>query len=562
MRDRTNNYAISESRTAFLIIAVVLLLHGYLFADYFGIYEDDYIWMLTLPPMGWSFQDFCHTLGEIWSHWIIYQGRPLSFSFNAIIAYVSGKAPSLGFGYAIGYLILLLNGCLLFKVLRNVLPFAGALVGTLAYVTFVPDVAGVILMHRMLHLSMTFLMIAILLYQRSSYFLAYIVATLTLFTYESFYLPFLIAPVLRRDFRKRPLRTFLFHCLLFFGIAGVVVIVRSSQGDERSGMITGSLFNNLSRILEACLFGLWTCLRSSFYDVFARSIAGSTSITLITAACGAIIIGLLSWHKLMGNVRHRFLRKAPLLLCRYGWIVSGGMLAVAFSYCLSFRANYFPPTMTQGRLSFVHLSAGFGWSVAFGTIFTCVYDVFSSKRRWLWVATLCYFGFLINYGLVIQQTDYVANWRQQERLWKELISFSGNFEDDEIILLDMETVPGTPGFYRWGSFGTKAFDALRFFLQFPKEWKKPPRVFGLDDSTDTDVRSDGVCIHTPYWISDIWPIIRDGNFIYFRVVNGELRALDEPKTVHGRTLVPKHVDPLRPEKYKVTSIYRKVFRND
>ena len=142
MRDQPNKYAVSEFCLAFTIIAVVLLLHDYLFADYFGLYEDDYIWVLTLPPMGWSFQDLCRTLGEIWSHWIIYQGRPLGFSFNAIIAYISGKAPFLGFGYAIGYLIQLLNGCLLCKVLLNVLPFAGALVGTLAYVTFVPDVAG------------------------------------------------------------------------------------------------------------------------------------------------------------------------------------------------------------------------------------------------------------------------------------------------------------------------------------------------------------------------------------------------------------------------------------
>jgi hypothetical protein len=75
--------------------------------------------------MGWSFQDLCHTLREIWSYWITYQGRPLGFSFNAIIAYISGMAPSLSFEYAIGYLILLLNGCLLFRVVRKVLPFAG-----------------------------------------------------------------------------------------------------------------------------------------------------------------------------------------------------------------------------------------------------------------------------------------------------------------------------------------------------------------------------------------------------------------------------------------------------
>jgi hypothetical protein len=562
MRNPPNNYAVSEFRTAFVIIAVVVLLRDYFFSDYFGIYEDDYIWVLTLPPMGWSFQDFCHTLGEIWSHWIIYQGRPLGFSLNAIMAYISGKAPSLGFGYTIGYLILLFNGCLLFKVVRNVLPFAGALVGTLAYVTFAPDVAGVILMHRMLHLSMSFLLIATLLYQRRLYALAYVVATLSLFTYESFYLPFLVAPVLRKDFRNHPLKSILIHCSLFFAIAGAVLVVRSSQGDQRSALITASTINIFSRVVAASLYGLLTCLTSGFYVGVARGIAGATATTLFNAACGVMIVGILAWHRLTGSRTHHLLPKVSLLRYRYGWILLGGVIAIAFSYCLAFRVDYFPPTMTLGRLSFVHQSAGFGWSLAFGTIFSCAYEVFFSIRRWLWIATLCYFGLLINYGLVIQQTDYVANWRQQVTLWRQLIAFSGNFEDNEIILLDMETVPETPGFHRWSSFGWKSFDALRFFLKFPRNWKEPPRVFGLDDTTVTDERPEGICIHTPNWNADIWPIIRDGNFIYFRIVNGELQALDKPVVIHGRTLAPKHVDAARPEKYKMSVIYRKVFRNE
>src|SRR5260370_36145921 len=114
--------------------------------------------------MSWSFQDLCHTLGEIWSQWILYQGRPLGFSLNAIIAYISGKAPSLCLGYAIGYLILLLNGCLLFKVLRKVLPFAGSLVGALAYVTFVADGAAGIFVCRFFYLCMALFFFLVLLF--------------------------------------------------------------------------------------------------------------------------------------------------------------------------------------------------------------------------------------------------------------------------------------------------------------------------------------------------------------------------------------------------------------
>ena len=556
---RTGPRRISEFGTALLIIAVVLLVHDYLFADYFGLYDDDYIWVMTLPPMSWSTTDLCHALGEIWSQWIIYQGRPLGFSLNVIVAYISGKAASLGLGYGIGYGILLLNGCILFKIFRKVLPFAGALVGALAYATFVSDGAAVILMHRLLHLSMTFMLVATLLYARRCYAIAYFVATLSLFTYEAFYLSFLIAPVFRRDFRKDPLRILLIHLIVFSGIVCAVLLFRSSQGDPRSATITGSRFEILPRVFQACILGPWTCLRSAFYDGIARGIGGATAITVIITTCGVVIVGLLSWSRLVRNGSHRLSGMAPFLLGRYGWIVLGGLVAVAFSYCLAFRAEYFPPTMTLGRLSAVHLGAVFGWSLAFGSIFSYLHEKLFPVRRQLWIVTLCYFGLLMNYGLVLQQTDYVANWRQQASLWRELISFGGNFEENEIILLDIDSIPETAGFTRWSSFGSKTFDALRYFLRFPKNWKNPPRVFGLGNDTVAEELADGIRIHTPDWVSEIWPIIRDGDFFYFRVVHGELRALDGPVTIHGRTLLPKHADPLKPERYNLTSIYYKVF---
>jgi hypothetical protein len=561
MCNKNQEDRISEFFTAFLIIAVVLLLNDYLFADYFGLYEDDYIWVMTLPPMGWSFSDLCHTLRQIWSQWIIYQGRPLGFSLNAIIAYVSGKAASLGFGYSIGYLIMLLNGCLLFKVLRRVLPFAGTLVGALAYITFVPDGAAVILMHRLLHLSMTIVLVAMILYQRRSYILAYLVAAGSLLIYESLYLSFLIAPVLGRDFRKSSRRTFIIHGLLFFGTAGAVLILRSSMGDQRSAMITESHGEILFKVLEACLFGTWACFKAAFYDAFVRAIADSTAITVTMATVGVVVVLALSWERVTRNDPPRAFEISPLL-CQYGWIAFGGLIAIGFSYCLSFRAEYFPPIITLGRKSAVHLGAVFGWSMVCGSIFTYFYESRYSARHWIWIVTLCYFGFLIEYGLVLQQTNYVADWRQQASLWKAIISFGGNFEEHEIILLDMDSVPQTPGFDRWGSFGEKSFDALHFFLRFPREWKTPPRIFGLDKNTIAEARSDGIHVHTPYWVSDLWPVIRNESFIYLRLVNGELRAIDGPVMIDGRSLSPKHIDPLKPAKYNVTSIYRKVFRSE
>ena len=88
------------------------------------------------------------------------------------------------------------------------------------------------------------------------------------FRLEAFYLSFLIAPVLKRDFRKSPLRTLLIHWALFFGIAGAVLMFRYLAGRSTFffSMITGSLREILFKSFEACVFGLWTCLRWNFYD--------------------------------------------------------------------------------------------------------------------------------------------------------------------------------------------------------------------------------------------------------------------------------------------------------
>src|SRR5260221_4676092 len=181
MSGRSTQLEFRQIGYAIFWIAVVLLIANYLFANHFGIYDDDYIWVMTLPPMDWNFS---HTLGEIkriWPEWVsVYQGRPLGFSLNILMAFYSGKLPSLVWGYAVGYGIFLTNGVLLFIFARRLMPWTGALVAVLCYVTFPPDASKVILMHRQLHLSMTFLLIALLLYQQKRMVWAYLVSGLCL----------------------------------------------------------------------------------------------------------------------------------------------------------------------------------------------------------------------------------------------------------------------------------------------------------------------------------------------------------------------------------------------
>ena len=110
-------------------------------------------------------------------------------------------------GYLVSFVIITINGFLMFRLLSRVLsPFAG-FIGAMTLILFPIDTSRQILMHQAaLLLPMTILLIALLCYVGGRKAVAFILAGTLLLTYESFYLPFLIAPLLTWESSRRMIR--------------------------------------------------------------------------------------------------------------------------------------------------------------------------------------------------------------------------------------------------------------------------------------------------------------------------------------------------------------------
>ena len=413
--------------TTILAIATVLFVTNYLFSNQFGLYEDDFIWENTLRPMSYSFSEVFTVLKAVGTSWLVFEGRPLYFWSDLLMAY----------------------------------------------------------------------------YQHRYYVLAYLMATACLLTYESFYFAFIAAPFLVPSFQKGLAKRIFVHFVLFFSIAGFMLFLRSAQGDTRTALITGGFSALLPRMIMACLIGPLTCVRSFFTAPF-EGLANTTWTFCLLSALTCLAVWSVFRARL--NTQREPLQEAKTTMLdrQYIWVLLGGLLALSFSYCLAFKPEYYPPTITNGRLSGVHVGAAFGWSIAIGALVSIPSVKLRRFRGIMWPLLFAYLGLAVNYGLTIQARDYVASWQQQKNFWRELISLSSNFGDGDIILVDERTAPFTPGFPMHSALVCDYNEALARFVRFPKLWKNPPRVYGIDaaqptDAYDFDDPEGGLRLHEPFW---------------------------------------------------------------
>jgi hypothetical protein len=541
-----------------LVIAFVAFVANYLECRHFGLYEDDYIWVMTLNPMTWKFGDLLSALSGIWIHWIrYYQGRPLGFTIGAVLAFAGGKMPSLAWSYFTGWCIWSLNGFLIYCVARRRLsPLASLTVG-LCFVTFCPDVSKVILMHRMIHISTTLVLLALLLYQRERKFLSYVFVACALLTYESTVFAFFLAPLLEEQ-ESRPislLRRALRHAVICSLIAGTVLVVRSLCGDVgRAGLITSGDLSLIPKIIEACLLGLWTTLHVSLWDGPLIGLSGLDWSRCMTAV---LVIPLF----FMATRRSRIDTPPPPASSSGSsmpWDCIACLAVIAFSYCLDFRTEYFPPTYFMGRLSAVHVPAAIPWCLVVGACVEWATHHLGNLRRAVAPVLGLYLFLVVQYGLFVQEEQYVKGWEQQKSFWFEMVRVSGSLHDGDCIVVDVDGVPWTYGFNAEASIGSKFFTALKRFVKFPGDWHQIPRVFGYSRLTQSDWNAGRLRLHAPSYLGpEAWPVL-DKNFYFFRYREYFLTPVDGPVEILGHRLTAKKLDISAPPR-KTTSLFRKIF---
>jgi hypothetical protein len=535
---------LTESGIAFSLICLCAFLGNYSLISRFGIYEDDYLFFF-FRAFDWNWQDF---LADVrWNFVHLPQGRPLGFSLEAFLSFIGSIEKNAQFAHLIGWIIISLNGFLIFRICRNRLSFICALAGGLFFVLDPANLAKQIVMHRgFIHLTITPLLCAFLLYQsefKAHRVWSYAVAALSLIIWEAGYLPFLFAPFLTRDFRftKQWIVRFVIHAITFFGVAGGVVISRNILGEERASLLVGGLQENVPKMAFAMLAGLVTSLRAAmFRPVDTLFHAGVTEWLYIGAA---LLVLSAVFFRTNGLQEREAIRWRDLLI-----LVAGGLGACAFSYVLAFRPSYFPPNTGIGRLTVVHAVGAVGISIAFAGFFEGVLSQWSNRRAYIVSVCVAFLALLVGFGVHIQNTEYVESWALQKKFWQSIIDQCRDVKPKTEIVVDVEHDPGTQGF--WGSWPVNyTFPAFEKFISFPGVWKRKPRVFGFAEYVKTFPRGNGVVLVTPFWSDEkTWPELTDGDFIYLRFENGELHRSVEPVTIGGITLRPKPVEDAPPLK--------------
>ncbi|MBV9492588.1 MAG: hypothetical protein JO069_23090 [Verrucomicrobia bacterium] len=564
-----------ELLTAMALVAVAGFVANYLLAPDFGLYEDDYGWVHALPPMSWSPGQILEGLRECWLDPVHNAFRPLYCTFAILLDWLTGRGSSLLPGFFIGFIIHCLNGVLMFRVARRLLTFEAAVAAALAYVTFMPDVSKVLLMHRGIYLGMTFLLCAVLCCQNGRYVSAYLLSASIVLIYESYYLPFVAAPFFSDNPEARRPKSLCRHFLIVAGLSAFFLALRTFSGDERAQLIAGHTFwEVLPKMVNACVIGsavcFWRSLAAGPFDGFAH-----TDWVSLLAVFLAVGLGLqaMAWAvEAMRSASGAGPSATPCERSARGWIFLGGAIAVAAAYPLMFRQNYYPPTTVLGRLSAVHAAAAFGWAWLVGASVEWL-GAKLSRRLATIALTATYFGLAINYGLSIERGEWVASWQQQRDFWKQLLAWRGNFAENEIILVDAAGLPEVPSVSLRTFLYNQATDVLVQFVRFPPAWSGHPRVFGVDlkfgpqvsatipNDYHFDERSAGLCLHIPSWVpGGAWPVIQDGNFCVFTARGGALVPMNRPIRFYGKTFTPKRVDPDAPTTYTLTHVFRVVVR--
>ena len=528
----------------YLVLVVVCLVGNYFYVSYFGIYEDDYIY--TIPALHWSWPDCWAQVRADLVAWP--QGRVVAYVCNDLLTWLSAQGSSLELGYAFGAALLATNTLLCYRLAATWFPPLGAFAAAAVYGLNPADTAKVILMHRaFLLLGSTFLLTALLSYRARRHWLAYLAAALSLLTYESFFFPFLAAPLLMVSWSEFSWRRLALHGGVCTAILATVVLIRAGMGEPRIIESMGAIGVLAERMSQAVLVGPLTCLQMLIVrPLDALRYSGPTQCGLMI---GLVLVTLAvfpqadtapsGWRDVRG-------RLASLLL--FG---AGCLLLFALCYVVTIHRAYYPPVVTIGRLSAVHAPAAIPTGLLVGAIVTALAGAMNRPR--VVVATLgLLVGTLVSVGLEVQRVDYVANWQKQKNYWNELLATSGEWEPGVIVLVEIDGGRGQPATTGFPPVWMANYAPLlgSWLVAAPgrpsPETDPPARVFGLYPAIKATTVKAGLQLHTPPWKNaTMWPIVREGNFIYYDFADGHLARKTTVVKIANSLLNPKPI-PDRP----------------
>jgi hypothetical protein len=519
---------------ALLCLPLLVYFYGFLLMSRFGIYDDDYVYIL--PWMGASFKDLVHFTTDLAG--LQAEGRLLGNLFTGIISFIFDRTGHIETSYLGGWLIISANAILIFLLLRRCAGITAGFLVAVFYIVFPADTSRTILMHRVfLNLTLTMILGGLMLYQRQkrgAVVLSYLLAGASLLSYESFYLLFGLAPLLTRDqFRWRKL---IIHLTVMGVILAVVLGLRVITGESRSLELAGGLGENIPKMFQAMYFGAATALIAYPLRALDSMLHSNPANWLVILIAGLSIASVLICFKLE-SARLQTPSSEPGT-GRWLTLFAGAVLVTFGAYILHFRPTYFPPITVIGRLSGVHCAAALGAAMVAGLLF----ERLLSAARMSTLAIIAAAGFpalLFGFGLQIQNDEYANGWDREKEFWNVVCENIGDVKEGDFILVDLLGNDAPIGFPAWWVTGA-GNPGLHKFVQFPSSWKSNPKIFGYFEWMPHHAEGNAIVLDLPgVFPPEEWPRIDDGKFILFGYKDGVLRRISEKSVIFGKEFWPK-----------------------
>ena len=431
------------------MIMVICFVSNYFDLGHFGFYEDDYTTITPYLDLPMS------RVVDIWLTLIdktFERGRPLGNlipSFATIAGYNIAGIPGIHF---IGFMIVALNGCLIYKIIKKKYTDDIALFAGIILVLYPAITVKQYLTHTLqLQSSLLIGFVAILLYVNGRTKSSYVVSAICLFTYELGFLPFLFAPLFNPDSNLRERLKELVTHFIYCGVILVTVAgARIFAGDYRFSNphyinSTSSLTeNSLIKSIKALFIGPWVSL-SSFFRALKRvyiwgprndtiilfGILGSISgFILAIRSCARINKNRGYWNTITDLKLPWIGRSVPV---SHGWVTVGNVLftgIVSLSGAYILNLPKYPPNFLSTRNVSEHLASTFGGSLfVAGLIFLSLYLTIYIKNRYLNILarTLAsiiiavLFGVLVAFGRYLQ-LDADNVWTVQRAFWTQFVT--------------------------------------------------------------------------------------------------------------------------------------------
>jgi hypothetical protein len=456
----------------YLFFVFFIWVSRFLFVNSFGFYEDD--WHFIGTAITNNFEQNWSRLHSAYT--TFFQGRPLYITFVTIFPMLAAKLGGIKTLYSIGFLILSVNACLLYKTLTKVInqphiPFFA----TLIFCLYPSDTTFTFLLHLFeLQIAFLFILLAFYFYFSSKTVICYVFAIFSLLTYETPFLTFLVAPFFLKENNKKKTIT---HCIILTSIAIVYLLVRKILGE--STVVDLKILSTLQILIHQVIFGPLISFGMFFirpWQVIFPFRLTNFLVLLFTLPIFYFIISSLTKHLL--NTRGIEVKIKRLQEIKKLLLIGFAMIILAYPITVTLDVNF-----TDGRASRVHFAAVLGIALMIASLWSLILNQIPQKLIWKNIAVFLislHISFLFVFCINVQQF-YSLSWKYQQAFWSDAIALSSDLEQETVILVQAPTLA-------WGKqinpFDWSVPSVLGSIYNFPKDWKFPPRLYILDSNVN------------------------------------------------------------------------------